>query len=397
MICTNVKKTIKLLVVTPYYTPNIVGGAEISNQCIAEGMQKRGHDVTVLTYSDTASVESINEVKVIRRTDKLYPNIWKASLQNGTKHGVIETLKNLMYRWIPNRKIVSEYKQLLENIAPDIVIINSNEEFMARPSLWSALSKLELKNILTFRDPILLELKIGPIRIDKIYRLIVSSQIKKLYSFCAPSSYMMTLYNRYISDRETDYKKVIPNSVDIKIVKCNYESKSNVILYAGNLRKEKGVNTLVEAFKKISHRYPDYELLLIGRGELENDFHHLNKVRLIPWVDRKELYQYMSVAKCLVLPSEWPEAFGRTIIESVFNGTIAIGSDYAAIPEIITERKLRFEMGNVDSLAQRLEYIIGMNPLDYDLLIKKLQNEFERFTEERFIDSWENYINQIIG
>lgn len=35
----------------------------------------------------------------------------------------------------------------------------------------------------------------------------------------------------------------------------------------------------------------------------------------------------MKKSKVVVLPSEWEEAFGRVLIESIFNGTIAIGSD----------------------------------------------------------------------
>lgn len=43
----------------------------------------------------------------------------------------------------------------------------------------------------------------------------------------------------------------------------------------------------------------------------------------------------MQTAKCVVLPSEWYETFGLTVIEAMSVGTPVVVSDLGALPEIV--------------------------------------------------------------
>lgn len=50
-----------------YYYPNIIGGAEVSAQSLAEGLAMNGHNVIILTSSLVGKkIEKINNVTIYR-------------------------------------------------------------------------------------------------------------------------------------------------------------------------------------------------------------------------------------------------------------------------------------------------------------------------------------------
>ena len=53
-----------VLAVTPFYEPNIVGGAEVSTQILAEGLCDR---VDVLTYGPSDAERELNDVSIFER------------------------------------------------------------------------------------------------------------------------------------------------------------------------------------------------------------------------------------------------------------------------------------------------------------------------------------------
>lgn len=61
---------------------------------------------------------------------------------------------------------------------------------------------------------------------------------------------------------------IIPDAINVE--EYSNKGEDNFILYAGGLRKVKGINYLIEAFSKIAHRY-DIDLLLVGSGPEERD------------------------------------------------------------------------------------------------------------------------------
>lgn len=130
-------------------------------------------------------------------------------------------------------------------------------------------------------------------------------------------------------------------------------------LYAGRLSSEKGILTMLSAWKSA-----DRPLLLkiAGSGPLQDvvtEAAHLTPT--IEYVGSKplpELLQLMGKAEFLVFPSESYETMGRTIMEAFAVGTpalvAAIGPPAAMIvPE---ETGFHFAPGNVAELRQRVEW-----------------------------------------
>ena len=129
-------------------------------------------------------------------------------------------------------------------------------------------------------------------------------------------------------------------------------------LYVGRLERIKGIFTLLEAAASL----PSVPLLYVGDGsareELEQEIarRQLDHIHVIGFLKDKELECIVAEALCVILPSEWYETFGLTIIEAFSAGRPAIGSRIGGIPEVIDDGKdgLLFEPGNVDDLRDKM-------------------------------------------
>ena len=75
-----------------------------------------------------------------------------------------------------------------------------------------------------------------------------------------------------------------------------------------------------------------------------------------------------------VVPSEWNEQYGRVIQESTACGSIVIGSNIGAIPEILIDNDFIFETKNEISLKNKIEEVY----FNYDYYRKKF-NIIEKF------------------
>jgi glycosyltransferase involved in cell wall biosynthesis len=107
-------------------------------------------------------------------------------------------------------------------------------------------------------------------------------------------------------------------------------------LFAGRLSEEKGIRTLVEAWKIAGKTIP---LKICGDGPDANIVRNATlKNDSIQWLGRvrpEKAIGLMGRAAMLVFPSLWYEGFPRTIVESLARGTPVIASDLGSMKELI--------------------------------------------------------------
>jgi glycosyltransferase involved in cell wall biosynthesis len=129
-------------------------------------------------------------------------------------------------------------------------------------------------------------------------------------------------------------------------------------IFVGRLSPEKGIETLLAAWKQMSAELP---LRIVGDGPL------LEQVRLaaasdphIESLGRRtpaEVLDLIGAASCLVMPSIWYETFGRTIIEAYAKGTPVVASRIGALAELVEEERtgLLFRPGDPADLAAKVQ------------------------------------------
>lgn len=146
---------------------------------------------------------------------------------------------------------------------------------------------------------------------------------------------------------------------------CGIDERARLVLYAGRLLEQKGVDDLIDAFVIVARERPDQNLrlLIVGSGAWEPELRkrvetHAGGLAIefrqaIP-LDR--MPQLMASADIFVLPSraEWKEQFGRVNAEAMLTGTTIIGSTSGAIPEVIEDGGYIFRAGDVDALVRTL-------------------------------------------
>lgn len=384
----------KILIVSTFYWPHHVGGAEISTRLLAEGLAKNGNfSVDIFTHGiNGEDVEMVHDVRVIRHE---FPMLSAMLLNSKHRNAVQKVLgKVLDLRSSPKRKRF--YHKLFSQY--DIVLISGNATKMGYRDMWKAAQSARIPLVHIIRDPALLYISRRPCRIkiaDQIYRKISTSGIKNVKYAVGITDWIIQQHIFY--GIRLNHYDVIYNPFDESMCSAlSYDEKKDIILFVGEISCHKGCHTLIKAFQNIEQQIPSFKLLLVGK-KLDVDIPDDERIVAVGHLDLINVYQYMCKAKLLVLPSEWDEAFGRVLVESVFNGTIAIGSSRGGIPEVFQyDKRFIFEAGNAQTLAQMLLKYAALDKKEYDLALHELRELFQRYRYDHIIDLWTKYLQSIL-
>jgi glycosyltransferase involved in cell wall biosynthesis len=130
-------------------------------------------------------------------------------------------------------------------------------------------------------------------------------------------------------------------------------------LFVGRLFPEKGLETLLAAWKRLGEQIP---LKIVGEGPLHNHaMTEYGALSNIEWLGRRpleEIYTLMGSASFLVFPSTWYEGLPRTIIEAFAKGTPVVASDLGAMSTLVEHRRtgLLFTPADPQDLAATIEW-----------------------------------------
>jgi glycosyltransferase involved in cell wall biosynthesis len=164
------------------------------------------------------------------------------------------------------------------------------------------------------------------------------------------------------------------------------EGKGNYALFVGRLTPEKGIDTLLDAWREIGARL---SLQIAGDGpmapEVEKAAAEMEDVTWLKWLPRAEILQRMKDASVLILPSTWYEGFPMIIAEAFAVGLPVIASNLGSMPCIVEDRRtgLLFEPGNAASLREAVQWWLA-NPSDGACMRSLARQEYEdKYTAER--------------
>lgn len=155
--------------------------------------------------------------------------------------------------------------------------------------------------------------------------------------------------------------KTFPCYVPVKRFTFIREDKE--ILFVGFPFKLKGVDILIQAFKSIAHKYPDWKLKILGwypnATELKNAIDYHKQIYHHPPVSYIEMPNHIGSCAILVLPSR-SEAMGRVLVEAMAAGKPVIGSNVDGIPTVIDDglNGFLFESENIYDLANKLTILM---------------------------------------
>ncbi len=161
------------------------------------------------------------------------------------------------------------------------------------------------------------------------------------------------------------------------------------ILYVGSRYGYKNFSLFIRAFGILAQRHPNLKLVLAGGpleiAEKEHLYRHhvLDRTVQIAATDNQLNTLYKN-ALYFVYPSMY-EGFGLPILEAFKNECPILLSDASCFPEIAEDAAVYFETDELDSLVERMEYLL-MHP-DYRLdLVKKGSKQLQRYSLDDCVD-----------
>lgn len=142
--------------------------------------------------------------------------------------------------------------------------------------------------------------------------------------------------------------------------------RQRIILSVGSLRKTKGHDLTLRAFKALKPEFSDIRLLIIGGGEESKNLQDLAKqlaiddsVEFIPPQPHHKVMEYMSISDLFVLPS-WSEGFGIVYLEAMAHGKPVIGVKGQGVEDFVCsgENGLLVEPFDVEGLAGAMAAVL---------------------------------------
>ena len=227
--------------------------------------------------------------------------------------------------------------------------------------------------------------------------------------------------NEYNSSK--DKIKVIHNFVDKeKIDKCLKEKNNvilskNTIINVGRLSNQKGQKYLIRAMSFVVKKVPDAELIILGKGELEEELKkeinalHLEKnVKLLGY--KSNPYIYMKQASCFVLSSFF-EGMPNVILEAMYIGLPIISCDCISGVREVLAPKTGINCRNMNKSKEEYGILVPIMKEDKavnylaDAIVEMLQdkelNDYYRkqsrkrikdFLKEKKMKEWVNIVKE---
>ncbi len=182
--------------------------------------------------------------------------------------------------------------------------------------------------------------------------------------FLAPSRFMARMVGRRRIDQNKI--KVLHNGVDTSVYTLSGTDKGYAV-YFGRISREKGVATLVQAFRLMRTQMGSgveggLGLKVIGEGPLRQELMTAApEVDFPGHVSGERLKDLVREASFVVVPSEWYENCSMSLLEAMACAKAVVGSRVGGIPEQVTDGQtgFLFEKGDAQDLARKMSLLAG--------------------------------------
>ena len=181
-------------------------------------------------------------------------------------------------------------------------------------------------------------------------------------------------------------------------------STGDYVLFLGSPWDLKGVDVLIEAWRRISRQFPQYRLKIVGWFP-EPGLSHLKQlagddlsIQIEKAVHYEEAMRLVANSCAVVLPSR-SEAMGRVLLEGMAYGKPVIASRVDGIPTYVKDRVngLLFESENRADLADRLASVLADPAWAAQLGQQAQEYVRSRLSEEKYFEYYHGMLSGAEG
>ena len=204
---------------------------------------------------------------------------------------------------------------------------------------------------------------------------------------------------KYFKDTYNRDTVFIPNGVNkpeirkSNIIKEKYGlDKNGYILFLARIVPEKGLHYLIEAFKQLN---TNKKLVIAGGASHTNEYLEKikeivkddNRIIMTGFVQGQELEELYSNCYLYCLPSDI-EGMPLSLLEAMSYGNKCLVSNIEENIQVVEDKAVTFEKGNVQDLKEKLENMLSSN----DLLEKR--EEISDYILQKY--NWVDVVNKTL-
>ncbi len=341
----------KILQISPYFPPHL-GGVEYHVKELADGLTKRGHEVSIASSCGKCKNEFIR-----------IPSI------------------DLLYAPLP-----------LKRIRLDADVYHSH---IPSP-LFAFMLRKASPHVVTYHNDVVIPGRLNGCSFPRWFGKSLEWLNRKLVQPVLDEADVVVATTKSYAETSPVLKnylhkiRIVPNAVDISAYPRE-SIKENYVLYAGRLLTYKGVGSLLSAMREVQKR-ADLRLVLVGDGYDRRNLEELAarmkvRAKFTGRLERKRLIDTLSRAEMLVLPTNNRlEAFGIVLLEAMACETPVLAFDTPGVNEVAVEG------GRVFSSTEDLaDSILELH--ENETLRKSLGRRGRQAVEEKY--SWERVLDKI--
>lgn len=388
-ISAEIRRSLKILILTNLYPPQVLGGYERGIADCARLLQHRGHQVLVLT-SDTPELFAVHESRYAE------PQIDRAFLLLGE-------WSSAGARWFDEETIsdrqsrnIQALEQRIEAFQPDVCLAGNLDFLETGTELIEALlaRKIPIAHYVMNASPGY-PVELAPQ--TSMHRYITCSNwiIHSLAAQGYPLAHAQAIYPG--ADVEAFYQPELPKRDRLRIA------------YASLVAPYKGTDVLVEALSILNASGIDFSATIAG-GTFQPEFVEALKSFVISEemsdritfpgaLSRDQLRELYKTHNVLVFPSRFQEPFGISQIEAMAAGLTLITSGTGGAGEIVYsgEDGLLFESENSLALADALSFLATTPEAWEQLAYKGQRKAMTEFTQTKALAKLENVLFDLIS
>lgn len=305
------------------YTP-FINGVSTSIVCLKKALEKKGHEVYVVTVNNEKMGYSYDEKEKVMRIPAL-------------KAGIYDYRLSMIYSFKAKKKI----KEL------NLDVIHSQTEFGIGTFARLVAMELDIPIVHTYHT--LYEEYLNSLTKNKI-KYMVNGFVEYLAEYYCDSSIgeliVPTAKTKEIFKKQYKFKRevhVIPNGIDLdkfsieninkkelEKIKKQYGIKDTdfVIMYVGRLGPEKNIPFLARAQKQIVKKHKNCKLVIVGEGPMKNELEKITSsirenVIFTGKIPQSDIQYYYRLADVFATASKF-ETQGLTVIEALASGVCAL-------------------------------------------------------------------------
>ena len=408
----------RILFVSTFYPPYVVGGWEQLVEDLNHGLRDRGHETLVLTtnhglppgQSLIDSDAGIDRSLFLESNLQFYRPADMLTYRQRTQHNLHAT-RAAIERFRPDVVFVHimwnlsrGIPWLAEQLLPGRVVYYVADHWAYSPDPHEAYWRDGAGDLLRRT----LKRMIAPLP------LYIVAQDRRRFRLAFEKVLCVSeaIRRAMLANLPLDPQKVevVYNGIDVdafpfrtrSILTSGGRKSALRLLYAGSLVPHKGVHVAIDAMGQLARQgalgamrltivgsgRPDYELAL---QQAVVDHGLQDWVRFAGRVPRSEMPDKLAAHDVLIFPSEWPEPLARMTQEAMASGAVVVGTTTGGTGEILEEEVtgLVFRPGDAAGLAQCIRRLAGDQALFTRLASNARRLVEEKFSFERMLDKVE--------